>query len=368
MNIGVLGAGQLGRMLALAGYPLGLNCVFLDPNPHSPAGEVARQLVAPYSDAAALDELASLDLVTYEFESIPQNAASSLNQRVPVWPPPEALRVAQDRLAEKTCFQELGIPTAEFAAVDDARTLTTLAQSFSGPGILKTRRLGYDGKGQFRLQQPSDSEQAWNSVGQAPSIYEKLVDFERELSIIAVRGRDGETRFYPLVENHHRAGILRLSLAPAPNLDPRLQTLAEEYAGRLLERLGYVGVMALELFVVGDRLLANEIAPRVHNSGHWTIEGAETSQFENHLRAITGLPLGSTNSVGHSAMLNIVGAYPEKRALLALPDAHFHDYGKSPRPGRKLGHVTLRANSAALLMERLTKLEAIVPASDAPHR
>jgi 5-(carboxyamino)imidazole ribonucleotide synthase len=226
--------------------------------------------------------------------------------------------------------------------------------------VLKTRRFGYDGKGQAVIGSAADAEAAWASLGSKPLILEGFVAFDRELSILAVRARDGEMAFYPLVENHHREGILRLSIAPAPNISNEMQATAEGYARRVMEALDYVGVLATELFQVGGELLANEMAPRVHNSGHWTIEGAETSQFENHLRAITGLPIGSTASRGYSAMLNIIGDFPDLEKVLRLPNTHLHLYGKAPRPGRKIGHVTLRVDDTSALAEGIQRLRSIV--------
>ena len=318
--MGVIGGGQLGRMLALAGIPLGLSFRFLDPAADAPAGDVGELLVGAYDDAELLDRLADgAAVVTYEFENVPVEAA----RRVGALPAPAALEAAQDRLAEKQLFRRLGIPTAR---VDDE------VETF--PALLKTRRLGYDGKGQRLVE-------TW--PGSDPRhVLEERVSFDRELSLLAVRGRGGgssrETAFYPLVENVHEGGILRSSRAPAPDVP---QAEAEDYATRLLDELGYVGVLALELFDVGGRLLANELAPRVHNSGHWTIEGAATSQFENHLRAILGLPLGATAARGEVAMLNVIGVEPDVPRVLAVPGAHLHLYAKDPRPGRKLGHVTL---------------------------
>ena len=337
----MLGAGQLGRMLALSGHALGLELVFLDPAEESPAGQLARQIVADYTDTQALARLAASDVVTYEFESVPVQAAELLESRVSVFPPSEALRVAQDRLNEKRCFRELGIPTPEFAAIDSQRELDEAVERLGYPSVLKTRRLGYDGKGQRVLRSAADAQNAFAELGSAPLILERFVDFERELSLVAVRARGGETAFYPLVENQHRDGILRLTRAPAPNLTPELQALAESYVRRLFERLEYIGVMALELFQQKNELVANELAPRVHNSGHFSIEGAATSQFENHLRAVLGWPLGSTAVREPCAMLNCVGEMPSAESVLRVPGAHLHAYGKAPRPGRKLGHVTI---------------------------
>ena len=315
--VGCIGGGQLGRMLAQAGEGLGVRLRFLDPAPDACAGEVGELLVGTYDDPALLDRLASgADAVTYEFENVPVDAA----RRVRALPDPRALELGQDRLVEKELFRRLGIPTARFGSVEDVGL----------PALVKSRRLGYDGKGQWIADaaQPIASDE----------LAEEMVPFDRELSVVAVRGLDGDTRFWPLSENRHRAGILAVSRAPA---DDAPQEEAEQIARRLLDELGYVGVLAVELFDVGGRLLANEFAPRVHNTGHWTIDGAATSQFENHLRAILGLPLGPTGAREASVMVNLVGALPPLEALGAVPGAHVHLYGKEPRPGRKLGHVTL---------------------------
>jgi 5-(carboxyamino)imidazole ribonucleotide synthase len=348
MKVGVLGAGQLGRMLALAGHPLGLDLVFVDPAPGSPAGALASQSVHGYDDPRAVAALSTCDVVTYEFENVPEKAVRQLEQSVRVMPSVEALAVAQDRLREKTTFHELGIPSARFAAAQTVGEFDAAVKQIGFPCVAKTRRLGYDGKGQMVLRSGREAAAAWKALGSTALIVEQLVPFERELSIIAVRGRYGVTRFYPLVQNEHRNGILHISRAPAA-VTPQLQATAEDYARRLLERFTYVGVLTLELFQVDGALLANEIAPRVHNSGHWTIEGAVTSQFENHLRAVVGLPLGETTALCPSAMINLIGEIPEASRLLELPDTHLHLYGKAARPGRKLGHVTVRAPDAQRL-------------------
>jgi 5-(carboxyamino)imidazole ribonucleotide synthase len=347
-------------MLALSGHPLGVRCLFVDPAADSPAAQVAEHLPLAYDSDAAIERLSRCDVVTFEFESVPARAAEALLGRVPVFPPPRALTVAQDRVHEKTSFQRVGIPTAEFAEVDDEPSLERALDRIGVPAVLKTRRLGYDGKGQQVIRERAGAKQAWESLGRRGLILEAFVEFTRELSIVAVRGSSGETRFYPLVENRHADGILRETLAPAPNTNPSLIALAESYALKLLTELDYVGVLALELFEAGGKLLANEIAPRVHNSGHWTIDGARTSQFENHLRAILGWPLGDTSAIGPSAMLNFIGTVPDEKAVLAIPDAHLHLYGKEPRPGRKLGHATVRAPDADTLETRLKALRALV--------
>ncbi|MCS6938573.1 MAG: 5-(carboxyamino)imidazole ribonucleotide synthase [Roseiflexaceae bacterium] len=370
--IGILGGGQLGRMLALAGYPLGLRFRFLDPASDAPVRYLAEQVVASYEDHLAVAQFGNgLMVATYEFENVPVATARALEQRVPVFPPPQALEVAQDRLAEKRFFTQLNIPTAPFAPVDDRASLDAAVERIGLPAILKTRRLGYDGKGQAVIRQRADIDDAWRALGGQPLILEGFVSFVRELSILAVRGQDGAVACYPLVENLHRNGILYRSIAPAPGLSADVQLLAETYARQVLEALDYVGVLAIEMFEVdpahtgatGARLLANEMAPRVHNSGHWTIEGAVTSQFENHLRAIAGLPLGDTSARGCAAMVNLIGGLPDAMMLLALPDTHLHLYDKAPRPGRKLGHVTVCAGDATRLAERLAVVEQYVLAS-----
>jgi 5-(carboxyamino)imidazole ribonucleotide synthase len=366
VTIGILGGGQLGYMLALAGYPLGLHFRFFDPSPEAPVGRIASRVTAEFSDEAALEKFANgLELVTYEFENVPAAAVRFLAERVPVFPPPAALEVAQDRLQEKQLFQDLGIPTTEFAPIHNREALDAAIKKVGLPAMLKTCRMGYDGKGQWPLRSTEDIARAKSELPaagpgdtetEAPFILERFVPFTRELSVLAVRARTGETAVYPLVENHHRGGILRLSLAPAPRLDPAIQHAAEEAARSVFDELQYVGVLAIEFFEQDGRLLANEMAPRVHNSGHWTIEGALTSQFENHLRAVMGLPLGSTHAIGSSAMLNLIGELPDSADVLAIRDAHLHLYGKSPRAGRKLGHITLRAASAEQLASRLAEL------------
>ncbi len=359
--IAILGAGQLGRMLAMAAVPLGLHTRFLDPAQESPAARLGPHIAAAYDDTHALAALAQdASVVTYEFENVPVETVRMLKQYCPVYPPPQALEIAQDRITEKRFFQSLGIATPPFAAVDDRASLEAAIAQLGLPAVLKTRRMGYDGKGQLVLRSVEHIESAWQQLGaaqgQAGLILEAFVSFSRELSILAARGRDGSSACYPLIENSHREGILHRSVAPAPNLTPALQALAESYAQRVLHALDYVGILAIELFQQGDQLLVNEMAPRVHNSGHLTIEGAETSQFEQHLRAILGLPLGSTNMRAHTAMLNIIGTPVDAAQLLSVPGAHLHLYEKLARPGRKLGHITICANTAQQLTERLERV------------
>jgi 5-(carboxyamino)imidazole ribonucleotide synthase len=357
-KLGILGGGQLGRMLALAGHPLGVRCVCLDRSATAPASSVAELVVGGYDDRHALAELARCDVVTYEWESVPEQAARWLSERVPVRPSPEALAVAQDRFHEKSCFAALGIPTPRFAAAASEAELARALAELGTPAVVKTRRLGYDGKGQQIAHRVADAARIFHELGGVPLIAEAFVEFERELSILAVRGTNGQTAFYPLIENQHREGMLRASFAPAPRPTPGLQSLAESHAERLLSHFDYVGVLALELFEAGGVLSANEIAPRVHNSGHLTIEAAATSQFENHLRAVLDLPLGATTISGPSAMLNLIGSMPEAASVLRIPHAHLHDYGKEPRPGRKLGHVTVCAPDRATLDLRVNALRA----------
>jgi 5-(carboxyamino)imidazole ribonucleotide synthase len=363
MRVGIVGGGQLGRMLALAGHELGIACTSLDPAQGSPASAVAPAIVGAYDDRDRIAELASrVDVVTYEFENVPVESARFVEALRPVFPPPEALEAAQDRLAEKELFERVGLPVPAWAAVDSLAELDAGLERIGMPAVLKTRRLGYDGKGQTVIHDRLLAEDAWRSVGGVPCTLEAFVAFDRELSIVGARGSEGDTAFYPLVENHHRTGILRLTRAPAPAPAPGLQEAAEKHANAVMDELGYVGVLAIELFQVGAGLLGNELAPRVHNSGHWTIEGAETSQFEQHLRAVTGLSLGPTDPIGSSAMVNMIGAMPDREAVLAIGGAHLHDYGKEPRPGRKLGHITVRADDDGLLEQRLRAVLAQLPA------
>ncbi|MCR6662675.1 MAG: 5-(carboxyamino)imidazole ribonucleotide synthase [Luteimonas sp.] len=356
-TVGILGGGQLARMMALAGAPLGLRFLVMDTVADACAGQFAPLLVGDYRDEAALAEFASkVDVATFDFENVPAESAEWLAARIPVFPNPRALATAQDRMVEKTLFRELGIPVPDFADVPDRAALDVAMARVGTPCILKTRRLGYDGKGQFRIKSSTDADAAWAALGEQAGtvglILEAFVPFERELSVVAVRGRDGEFRTWPLTENWHVDGVLSASLAPAV-VDDALRDAAHAHARALAERLDYVGVFALELFLRDGTLLANELAPRVHNSGHWTIEGAETSQFENHLRAVLGLPLGATRMLGHACMLNWIGELPAATAVLREPGGHWHDYGKSPRAGRKVGHATLRADDAAALAAAL---------------
>lgn len=355
-TVGILGGGQLARMLALAGVPLGLRFLVVDSAADACAGAVAPLLHADWHDFGALADFAGrIDVATFDFENVPADTAQWLTERTQVHPNPQALATSQDRLAEKTLFREIGLDTPAFAAVDSRADLDAAIAAIGLPAVLKTRRLGYDGKGQALLRVAADADAAWQALGHAPLILEAFVPFTREVSVIAVRSRNGEFRHYPLTRNWHSSGILAVSLAPAPDVDA-LQRSAVAHARALAERIDYVGTFALELFEHEGRLLGNEMAPRVHNSGHWTIEGAVCSQFENHLRAVLGLPLGDTSPRGLSAMLNWIGELPSAEAVLGEAGAHWHDYDKQPRAGRKVGHATVCADSAGELRERLARL------------
>jgi 5-(carboxyamino)imidazole ribonucleotide synthase len=358
LQVGIVGAGQLGRMLAIAGYPLGVRCRFLDRSGEAPGAQVAPILVGDLEDAARLAELATQsDVLTFDWENISGQALEPLENLTKIRPPRAALEVAQDRMAEKALFSKLKIPVAPHAAVDNREQLIQATRKLGLPGVLKTRRLGYDGKGQFVLRNAAHIDDAWSAIGATGLIYEKFQEFSRELSIIGARSADGQCVFYPLSANIHRGGILRHSIAPFPS--PRLERLAKTYLKRVMNALAYVGVLTIEFFVVNGRLVANEMAPRVHNSGHWTIEGCVTSQFENHLRAICDLPLGSTRALGHTAMINFLGKVPDRQRLLKIDGLAFHDYGKEARPGRKLGHCTIlkeRAKDRNLALADALKL------------
>ncbi|HTP38624.1 MAG TPA: 5-(carboxyamino)imidazole ribonucleotide synthase [Steroidobacteraceae bacterium] len=357
MTVGVVGAGQLGRMLALAGYPLGLDFLFLDAGSQTPGGQLAPSLSGELGDPRLLAELARRsEVLTFDWEnvSVPALRAATRGTGTTVAPPLRALATAQDRLQEKRCFERLGIATTRYAAVTGRASLLRAIRDIGLPGVLKTRRMGYDGKGQYVLRTAADLDAAWQALGGKPLLYEEFVDYDLEVSAIGVRGRRGEVALYPLSRNYHHEGILRLTLAPWPA--PRLARQSEAALRRLLEDFRYVGVLTVEFFVHRGRLIANEMAPRVHNSGHWTIEGAVASQFENHLRAIAGWPLGSTAARGHAAMINFIGAVPQAASLLGEADLHLHNYGKDPRPGRKVGHCTVLADSAVVRDRRARAL------------
>ena len=361
-TIGILGAGQLARMLAQAGKPMGLDFVFLDPAEDACAAEFGEHICAGWDDETALEALGQrCDVVTFDFENVPESSASLIESLCPVYPPPRALYKSQDRLREKSMMQELGIPVAPFREVNSRPDLMAAVEDIGLPCVLKTRRFGYDGKGQAVLRFQEDMERAWQLLGDNELVCEGFVSFDAECSIIAARGQDGMTVFWPLTRNLHREGILAISKAPV--FESRLQERAEVLIQRLLDHLDYVGVMALELFLKDDELLANEFAPRVHNSGHWTIDGARTSQFENHLRAICGLPLGDSQSSSRSIMFNLLGEMPGFARQNTvdqqhIPGVHWHDYRKTPRAGRKIGHVTVTAESETGLKARAAQLAA----------
>lgn len=378
-TVGILGAGQLGLMLHQAATDLGIACRLYDPAHDACAARVAPVTHAPFEDHDAIHRFVTLsprlDVLTLEFENVPADALRAAARTVPVAPAVAALEAAQDRLVERRTFAALGIPTPRFIAINTPAELPAAVDQLGLPCVLKTRRMGYDGKGQAILRDRSDLAHAWlhatGSSAPHPCILDQFVPFTRELSAVAARGfatsatttldRDGQHAqgnlhtdlafaFYPLVQNHHHQGILRTTIAPAPNLHPSLQRTAESHARALLNELGYIGVLAIEFFEVPSpdgtpTLLANEFAPRVHNSGHWTIQGAHTSQFAQHLRAITRRPLGPTTPRGHARMLNCIGTMPDTAPLRSIPGVFIHDYGKAPRPGRKVGHITLLADT-----------------------
>lgn len=369
MIVGVLAAGQLGRMMALEGYPLGLRFRFLEPNPSAPAATLAELIAARYDDTDALAQFAKgIDVATYEFENIPVCAAETLSKRVAFYPPPEALRMAQDRFLEKKLFTELSIPTSPYLEVLSRDDLDHAIREIGLPLVLKSARMGYDGKGQAVLNAESSIDDIYAGYEDVPVLAEEWIPFDRELSLVSARSRSGEVAFYPLVENQHRKGILWETRAPAPCVSDELQASAEACAVKIFERFDYVGVLTIEFFEHEGKLLANEMASRVHNSGHWTLDGAVTSQFENHLRAILGMPLGSTEAVGVSHMVNLIGMIPESGDVLAVPGAHLHLYGKTPRPGRKVGHITLCATTPDVLDTRVESLYSRVAELAPPAR
>jgi len=358
MKVGILGAGQLGRMLALAGIPMNMEFVLFDPAADACGRHLGEFINASFDDEASLQMFADkVDVITVEFEHIPVKSLEWLNKSVPVYPPPAIVAAAQDRLLEKQLFTRLEIPNASYQAVDNEQQFLDYCSGAKRSLVAKSRHAGYDGKGQARIHAGTDLHSAWKELAGVPMIVEDMVAFDREVSVVAVRNTQGDTAFYPLSQNRHANGILDVTDV---SLNDPLMTQAEDYAQRIMDELNYVGVLTVEFFDCGGELMANEMAPRVHNSGHWTIEGAETSQFENHLRAICGLPLGSTQSTGPSMMFNVVGEMPARESVLAIPGAHWHDYGKQPRQGRKLGHITLTAENSQQLQERQTLLQAVL--------
>jgi 5-(carboxyamino)imidazole ribonucleotide synthase len=359
-TVGIFGGGQLGRMLAQAALPLGLQCTFYEAGSDCPSAALGR--VIDNTQPEALQAfIHSADVFSLEFENTPLADADALSQHKTLYPPRQALAIAQHRLSEKALFDQLAIPVAPYSAVHSLNDLQRAVQEQGLPLVVKTATGGYDGKGQFVIRETAQIEQAWHELGQAgPLIAESFVRFSREVSIIAVRGQDGEVRTWPLAENHHHQGILSHSIVPAPQSQD-LQPIATDYITRLLNHLNYVGVLTLELFVTEQGLLANEMAPRVHNSGHWSIEGAVCSQFENHMRAVAGLPLGSTELVKPTVMVNIIGQHPNTADILALDGAHLHLYGKTERTGRKLGHITLMPTDSSQLSHLCQQLAGLLP-------
>jgi 5-(carboxyamino)imidazole ribonucleotide synthase len=353
-----MGGGQLGRMLGLAGLPLGYRFVFLDPSPDAGAAATGSLLEAGFDDEAAARDLARrTDVATFDFENVPESSARAIEEITPFYPPPRALAAGQDRLAEKDLLSELGAAVPAYHAVDSRTDLLDGLDRIGYPAVLKTRRFGYDGKGQAVLRDAEDLERAWQRLGEAPLVLEAFVPFDAECSLVGVRGADGATRFWPLTRNVHDRGILALSRPGG--FGPELQGAAERTMTTLMDHLEYRGVLTIEFFLQDARLLVNEFAPRVHNSGHWTIDGSECSQFENHLRAITGLPLGDTSMRTQSLMFNWIGQMPDQASAMAIEGVHWHDYGKEPRPGRKIGHATLTAQTSEELEERAEELAAI---------
>lgn len=357
MKVGILGNGQLARMLALAGKPLGMDFVFYDANPDGCANVMGDGVYGKLTEANALKEFADgVDVVTFENENIPQVALDAIPVEK-MYPPAQAIVTSQDRLLEKQFIEKLGIALPKYYIINSEQDLHDALQQNQGPLVLKTRRNGYDGRGQARIKTPQDVAAAWKEFSDFGLIAEAMVNFQREISMIAVRGKNGEIRFYPITENDHHDGILHTSIVQEN--DP-LQAKAEDYTRRLLEELNYVGVLGFEFFDCDGELLANEFAPRVHNTGHWSIDGAEISQFENHLRAVCGLPLGDTRCEIPSIMCNIIGGFPALEEVLKIPGAHMHHYQKEPRSMRKIGHVTICHHDQQKLEEGFQQINRLI--------
>lgn len=359
MRIGILGGGQLARMLALAGYPLGMSFSCIETKKNTSASFVTNVSVIDWENEQQLKNFAqNVDVITYETENIPLQTAFILQQYCSLFPSIEILKIAQDRLSEKKLCQQLNIPTSRFTSVSSYDELKGGISSFGYPAVLKTRRMGYDGKGQIVIKKDADVFTAWEELKGQDLVLESWIPFSREISLIAVRDCQGNVCFYPLIENTHIEGILHLSIAPYKN--ENLFAQAQEIATKIMSHVNYVGVLVIEFFQLGNQLLVNEMAPRVHNSGHWTIEGADTSQFENHLRAIAGLPLGSTQLRGYSAMLNVLSSEPPLHAVLSFPGIHYHTYQKSASSQRKLGHITLVRGNEQQLKNDLALLTTLI--------
>ena len=358
MKISVVGGGQLGQMMALSCIKLGVSFSFLDPSKDACAQLVGTLIQHDYDSDEGIEKLiANSDRVTFEFESVPAQTVAKIAEHLPVFPSAKALEVARDRLFEKTLFQKLGIQTAPFADILSQDDLDQAVESIGVPAIIKTRTLGYDGKGQLVLKSKSDAKDAFAELGGVPLLYEGFVDFDDELSCIAVRSESGECRFYPLVQNEHKQSMLHASVVQ--NNHP-LQNLGEQYAKSVLDELDYVGVMTFEYFRKGEQLLANEVAPRVHNSGHWSIEGAVCDQFENHIRAVAGFPLGGTKTRKNVALFNIIGKACNEVELMKIEGAYLHMYQKSEKPARKIGHITLVEDDDVLFEQKFKQIEGLL--------
>lgn len=354
-KIGILGGGQLARMMALAGYPLGFEFVFYDPSDAACAGQLGELITADYHNEVALEEFCQkVDIITLDFENVPVETLKFVQKKKPVFPSPEVLEIAQDRLHEKQFCHSIGVPTASFETINSSSELKFAAKKFGYDAILKTRRMGYDGKGQFRIDSAESIASLPEDLFEQDLILEKRVPFQREVSVIVARNGLGDIKSWPLCENKHKNGILSTTIVPAKSNKLDEQTV--DHAVKLAESLNYVGVLVIEFFQTENQVFVNEMAPRVHNSGHWTIEGAHTSQFENHLRAGLNLPLGSTGMDGMAAMLNWIGAFPDNVLSITEPDLYWHLYGKEPRPGRKIGHSTLLAPSPQELHDKIVNL------------
>lgn len=362
MKIGVLGAGQLGRMLAISGYPLNHQFGFSGNSNDEPSALLGHMFALEDSADNIESLVAFADVITYESENTDVKIVKEICKNVAVYPGEKSLFTTQHRGREKALFDQLDIPCASYQMVNSEADLKAAVEKIGLPAILKTATEGYDGKGQFLMRDANQITEAWQSMNGVESILEGFVNFKRELSLIAVRGIDNDHRYYPLVENTHHNGILRLTIAPAQDIDPAVQTTAEHYMQTLLDEMGHVGVLTIELFETEGGLVVNEMAPRVHNSGHWSIEGANTSQFENHVRAITGMPLGDTTPIHNfSAMVNIIGKIGPTNIVLKMPNAHLHLYDKTERADRKLGHINITASSQAELDESIEKLKDFLP-------
>lgn len=360
-RIGILGAGQLGRMMALAGYPLGLDFIFYDTS-GTPTANIGALISDPLNAQSELDRfLDAVDIVTYEFEHLPLDLAKNIAAIKPLYPGTKALEICQNRSLEKNLFTGLGIPVPDFRIVNSKEDLCEAAKQLGLPAVAKSLTQGYDGKGQAVIRSLQECEAAWDNIGHARLIVESFINFNRELSLVAARNTRGETVMYPLVENNHQQGILRYTIAPAPAVPAATQQLAESYITQLMNHMDYVGVMAMELFETDAGLLANEMAPRVHNSGHWSMDGAHSGQFENHLRAILGFPLGETTPHAVTGMINLIGKHADVERVLSLRDTHVHHYGKKERPNRKVGHININADNYAELLAKLRNCLSFVP-------